>query len=733
MRKTILFLFLILCPLSSADVGIGDFEARIFTHSDFAFDMPYRLFIPRNYTPARSYPLVLYLHSSGGLGRDNVKNVEIGARIWAEPEKQEQYPCFIAAPQILNSFWEDSVETVTLRLVEALTKEFNISENRIYLTGTSLGGRGTWVFLLNHPDRFAAAVPVCGWSTPEQADRITHVPIWIFHGEMDHIVWVQHSREIYQALKDLSAPYVIYTEFQGYGHEIAGMVYHYPELAKWLFAQNKGIRHNPPPSPADVAAATGEREIHLSWNRAGEHDDPDMETWYFQVLRDGEKIDTTRWTHYHDTGLIDATLYSYEVRAVNYCLMESEKNPILAVTTQTDTTPPKIDFVHIVETSEEGAKVRVVFSEPMDQAGVMDVQNYRITPGLQISAVETDQSPQTAVLNLPPLDPKTEYALSVKNVQDGSRSGNTIRTAAQSGFHLEDWMWTDIGSYERPGSFSVDKDQALLSGTTNDVCGTVNAFTYAYRQVSGDFTLSARIDAIAASHPNSKAGIMIRESLDPGSSNVSVFVSKSSLLFVGMRKHERGETSRSLFKDSVSLPIYVKLERRGGKIHIAHSLDGVVWEEIWKGNKATLRDMLKVGLCAASFEKNGQKTTASFAQVEISAPPSAGMDNPLPIPKDKGVRIIGAYPNPFNAFVRIQYQVESLLMSPQEPVHAKVYNILGRVVHQSIIRSSTAGASVGFFTWDGTDDRDVKQGSGCYLIEIRSGEYRDNVKIVLIQ
>src|SRR5262249_33303017 len=138
----------------------------------------YRLLKPDNYDPKQSYPLVIFLHGAGERGDDNEKQLLHGIPEFARTENRRQYPCFLVAPQCpggarwVEVDWGAERHTrpkepseparLTLELIAALQKECRIDPQRIYVTGLSMGGFGTWDLVSRRPDLFAAAAPVCG-------------------------------------------------------------------------------------------------------------------------------------------------------------------------------------------------------------------------------------------------------------------------------------------------------------------------------------------------------------------------------------------------------------------------------------------------------------------------------------------------------------------------------------------------------------------------------------------
>ncbi|MGG0413758.1 chitobiase/beta-hexosaminidase C-terminal domain-containing protein [Peribacillus simplex] len=225
--------------------------------------MPYRLYVPENYDPNTSYPLVLFLHGGGERGNDNEKHLMAndGAVIWAAPENQAKHPSFILAPQSRNvpdggfTITRDVNNIVNLSRVFEVSEdlkmayevlqhvrgEYNIDPNRLYSTGVSQGGFGTFNMNMEHPDTFAAMVPIAGGADPAKAHLIKHVPIWAFHAKDDSVIPVSYSRNIIDAIEsDGGEP--IYTEYKSemnYDHASWIPAYENEKMIEWVFQQVK--------------------------------------------------------------------------------------------------------------------------------------------------------------------------------------------------------------------------------------------------------------------------------------------------------------------------------------------------------------------------------------------------------------------------------------------------------------------------------------------------------------
>jgi poly(3-hydroxybutyrate) depolymerase len=128
---------------------------------------------------------------------------------------------------------------LTLEAMAQLRKEFNLDDQRLYITGLSMGGYGTWDAIARNPKLFAAAVPVCGGADEATAPIIKDIPIWCFHGGADPVVPTDRSRNMIKALKEAGGD-PKYTEYPGVGHNSWDKAYSEPDLPKWLFEQKRG-------------------------------------------------------------------------------------------------------------------------------------------------------------------------------------------------------------------------------------------------------------------------------------------------------------------------------------------------------------------------------------------------------------------------------------------------------------------------------------------------------------
>jgi len=185
----------------------------------------------------KKLPLVIYLH---GKGNNVLTRANLGlAEAIAKPENFAQRPCIILAPQCPDeNGWGGATGANFMKTLKDLMSHLPIDADRVYLTGVSMGGFGTFAFLNEEPRLFAAGIPISGGCNVAIARNLRRTPLWIFHGGSDNVVKPDDSRAIAAALEKMKAP-VKYTEFPGEGHGIGGKIFNDPEVHKWLFEQRR--------------------------------------------------------------------------------------------------------------------------------------------------------------------------------------------------------------------------------------------------------------------------------------------------------------------------------------------------------------------------------------------------------------------------------------------------------------------------------------------------------------
>lgn len=201
-------------------------------------NIPYLLYLPENYSAdGPAVPLMLFLH---GRGESNGP-LSIVAK-WGPPrrlEAGESMKYLVVSPQCpRESFWSaDDQQTRLLELLAHIRNTYHIDEDRIYLTGLSMGGFGTWRLASDHPEMFAAAVPVCGAGDPNKVSNLVKLPIWAWHGTEDNAVPFQKSVEMVEAIKNAGGTRTRFTSLEHIGHASWQAAYQSGDLYQWLDQQ----------------------------------------------------------------------------------------------------------------------------------------------------------------------------------------------------------------------------------------------------------------------------------------------------------------------------------------------------------------------------------------------------------------------------------------------------------------------------------------------------------------
>lgn len=197
----------------------------------------YVVYVPPEYDASKEWPLVLFLHGAGERGDDGVdqSTVGIGPAIEANPDR---FPCIVVMPQCpRNVMWTGRYDEIDAAL-NATLEEYNIDRSRMYLTGLSMGGYGTFMYGADHVDTFAAMAPICGGGRVTDAAKLATVPMWVFHGSSDPVVAPDKSRSMVEAIKAAGGD-IRYTEYEGVGHNSWDNAYGDPELMDWMLSQTK--------------------------------------------------------------------------------------------------------------------------------------------------------------------------------------------------------------------------------------------------------------------------------------------------------------------------------------------------------------------------------------------------------------------------------------------------------------------------------------------------------------
>jgi predicted peptidase len=209
-----------------------------------------------DYNLSRKYPVVIFLHGSGERGKDNISQLKWGVQNFVTDKMMMSHPAIVIAPQCpRNEQWSnytpDTLHNeirlnpkpslpmkLTMELLDTLIADMPVDTSRIYITGLSMGGYGTYDAIERWPNRFAAAVPVAGAGDPTLVHRIVHLPIWDFHGADDPIVNPVYSRKMINALLKAGA-HPGFTEYPGVGHFSWVPAYSNTQVLDWMFRQHR--------------------------------------------------------------------------------------------------------------------------------------------------------------------------------------------------------------------------------------------------------------------------------------------------------------------------------------------------------------------------------------------------------------------------------------------------------------------------------------------------------------
>jgi len=220
----------------------------------------YQVYVPRDFDSKKKWPVILFLHGAGERNDDGLQQTDVGIG-HAIRVNAPRFPFIVVMPQCRKDrrWIHADMQAQAMAALEQSIKEFHGDRDRLYLTGLSMGGYGTWDMTAKYPGKFAAYVPICGGiygpvkvpdarvglaADPSVADpyaetakRIGATPIWIFHGAADDTVPVEESRKMAQALEVAKANFH-YTEYPAVGHNAWDKAYAEPELIPWLLAQH---------------------------------------------------------------------------------------------------------------------------------------------------------------------------------------------------------------------------------------------------------------------------------------------------------------------------------------------------------------------------------------------------------------------------------------------------------------------------------------------------------------
>lgn len=223
--------------------------------------LPYRILRPLGFDKSKKYPIVLFLHGAGERGSDNEAQLTHGVSTFLTEKYRTEYPCIVIAPQCpKEGYWSSAKFTrdkypidfdfnysyeitpaldAAIELLDSYIKDEFTDTSRVYITGLSMGGMGTFEAVGRFPELFAAAVPICGGGDTDSYNNETaQVPFWIFHGDTDGVVPVENSRKMYARLMELESD-VKYQEYANINHNSWENAYKEVTLVPWMFSKKR--------------------------------------------------------------------------------------------------------------------------------------------------------------------------------------------------------------------------------------------------------------------------------------------------------------------------------------------------------------------------------------------------------------------------------------------------------------------------------------------------------------
>jgi len=202
----------------------------------------YLLFLPEDYDKKQQqWPMILFLHGAGERGIDlNLVKKHGPPKI---VEQQKDFPFIVVSPQCPQDRWWTDETEMLINLLDDIVSRYNVDTERIYLTGLSMGGYGTWTLAAAYPERFAAIAPICGGGERYMADKFKNVPVWAFHGAKDNLVPPVKSEEMVNAInaRGGNAKLTVYPDAT---HDSWTATYDNPELYSWFLKHRKNKKTN---------------------------------------------------------------------------------------------------------------------------------------------------------------------------------------------------------------------------------------------------------------------------------------------------------------------------------------------------------------------------------------------------------------------------------------------------------------------------------------------------------
>ncbi|HKE49751.1 MAG TPA: malectin domain-containing carbohydrate-binding protein [Rhodanobacteraceae bacterium] len=292
--------------LGMSVAGAATRDDFLYGNADDGSNLPFRYFVPPGYDGTSPTPLILFLHGAGERGSDNeaqLNNDANGAMRLVDDVNLDLQPVFMIAPQCpTGGWWSGATLASAVGIVDQIAATYNIDPDRVYVTGLSMGGMGTWSAVTAEPGRFAAAVPMSGNGDTNPAGSVASIPFWFFHAANDGTVGVEGSDNLVAALRNAGGN-VIYTRYDTGGHGIWPVAYAHPLLFAWIVSQVRGAPSTIAPPvlhielPTDQPAWTTEdATVSVAGTASADTYPVDAVTWDLLGGTGGDASGTDDWS-----------------------------------------------------------------------------------------------------------------------------------------------------------------------------------------------------------------------------------------------------------------------------------------------------------------------------------------------------------------------------------------------------------------------------------------------------
>jgi len=251
---TILFFLLLIGNLNSQNLELYEKDTFIFEKDT----LNYRILKPLNYQPNEQYPVHLFLHGAGERGNDNISQLTHGGKLFLKKENREKYNSWVIFPQcsendrwpnLKSDLWNATFDNkitkpnkslgLVIRLMDEFIEKKQVNRQRVYVSGLSMGGMGTFEILYRRPNMFAAASPICGNGSTKLTNLYANkVSIWIFHGSDDQVVSPKHSLNLAKAIIESGGSPKV-TLYENVGHSSWDYAFAEQNYLKWIHSKTK--------------------------------------------------------------------------------------------------------------------------------------------------------------------------------------------------------------------------------------------------------------------------------------------------------------------------------------------------------------------------------------------------------------------------------------------------------------------------------------------------------------